>query len=154
MLCYCGSKREYEECCKSFVMGEKQAETPEQLMRSRFTAYCIQDADYLVDTQHESTRHPSLKHSIEASFSSTEWLSLSVVHSEQVGDNGIVEFIAFFQDALSQTDAPKQLHEKSSFVFENNRWFYVGGEFLPDIKLGRNDTCWCGSGKKLKKCHG
>lgn len=97
MLCYCGSKREYEECCKSFVMGEKQAETPEQLMRSRFTAYCIQDADYLVDTQHESTRHPSLKHSIEASFSSTEWLSLSVVHSEQVGDNGIVEFIAFFK---------------------------------------------------------
>jgi preprotein translocase subunit SecA len=21
-------------------------------------------------------------------------------------------------------------------------------------KLGRNDPCWCGSGKKFKKCHG
>jgi preprotein translocase subunit SecA len=21
-------------------------------------------------------------------------------------------------------------------------------------KLGRNDPCWCGSGKKYKKCHG
>ena len=21
-------------------------------------------------------------------------------------------------------------------------------------KLGRNDPCWCGSGKKFKRCHG
>jgi preprotein translocase subunit SecA len=24
----------------------------------------------------------------------------------------------------------------------------------PDKDVGRNDPCWCGSGKKYKKCHG
>jgi preprotein translocase subunit SecA len=37
----------------------------------------------------------------------------------------------------------------------------VGGDDAPvktikrdEPKIGRNDPCWCGSGKKYKKCHG
>ena len=40
----------------------------------------------------------------------------------------------------------------------------TGGEILPPIvetrhltdeeQIGRNDPCWCGSGKKFKKCPG
>jgi len=28
-----------------------------------------------------------------------------------------------------------------------------GNRRVRDTSLGRNDTCWCGSGKKYKDCH-
>ncbi|MEZ5505160.1 MAG: YchJ family metal-binding protein [Gammaproteobacteria bacterium] len=46
------------------------------------------------------------------------------------------------------------LHERSRFVKEDGRWFYLDGEMLPLPSPGRNDPCWCGSGQKFKKCHG
>lgn len=158
MLCYCGSGEPFEKCCSPLIQGESVAQSPEQLMRSRYSAYCSQNMNYLVDTQHSSTRHPSLNGSIEASFENTDWVALRVIDAQSQGKTGTVEFVAFF-NSLPQLqeqpeDVPKQLREKSNFVFENSMWFYVDGEILPDLKIGRNDPCWCGSHKKFKKCHG
>jgi SEC-C motif domain protein len=61
-----------------------------------------------------------------------------------------VEFIARYRDAQGFG----QLREHSTFQYIDGRWFYMGGRHLPPPKLQRNDTCWCGSGKKFKKCCG
>ena len=148
--CYCQSGQPFEQCCKPFLAGENQPSTPETLMRSRFSAFCVQAVEYLLATHHPSRHSANERAELEKTCGSTQWTSLKVIHSNHNTHSGQVEFAAFYNQG---TNEPGQLHERSNFVFENNQWFYVDGEFLADIKLGRNDPCWCGSGKKLKKCH-
>ncbi len=143
-LCYCCSAVDFAHCCAPFLQGQ-QAATPEQLMRSRYTAFVLKNGDYLLRTLHPSQHKPDEHAQLAQAFGLT-WLGLRVLHA--AGDR--VEFCAFYA-------APRglgQLHENSRFVRENGEWFYVDGEFLPSLKLQRNDSCPCGSGQKYKKCHG
>ncbi len=143
------------------LQGVKTASTPEQLMRSRFSAFCEGDVRYLLETHHASTREPNSASDLSRSVSATRWLSLKVISSAQQGSTGHVEFVAFYTptsaigelNSTLQWQDVTQMHERSRFVLEDGRWFYVDGEFLADITLGRNDACWCGSGLKYKKCH-
>lgn len=163
--CPCGgyeSHTTYAECCQPFHTGKGYPQTPEQLMRSRYSAFCKQDAAYLVESLHSSQRSANLQAELEASFANTQWQSLRIVSSKQQGSEGWVEFVAFYlaksaQQSTSSSEqaltTPEQLHEHSRFVIEDERWRYIDGKHLAAIKLGRNDDCWCGSGKKLKKCH-
>ena len=149
--CACGSQEIASVCCQPLIEGIRLAETPEQLMRSRYTAFCLKNALYLVDTHHPSTCPKDLASSLLSTFDDTRWCSLRVLSSKVGGQKGAVEFAAFYQ--ASGVEEPRQLRELSHFIKEEGRWYYLDGEHLPPIKLGRNDTCWCGSGKKLKKCH-
>lgn len=119
-------------------------------MRSRYTAFCRGDVDYLVATHHPSKRQGDDRQSLSQTIAMTEWLGLRVLHTQETDEVGTVEFVAFFkaQGQLSQ------LHERSAFVREDGRWYYLEGKLLPSLRLERNDPCWCGSGKKVKKCHG
>jgi len=68
---------------------------------------------------------------------------------ESSDSEGVVEFAADYQGG--------QLHERSRFLKEEGKWFYLNGDILPPVtaaKVGRNDPCPCGSGKKFKKCCG
>lgn len=89
-------------------------------MRSRYSAYVCQDEDYLLATWHTSTRPASI-----AFPTNVEWHGLSVL--ESVGSSfdaaGSVDFSARFR----RDDAHLELHEHSTFVQENGRWFYVEG---------------------------
>lgn len=156
-LCPCGGMgraRFYSDCCGQLHQGLKTASSPEQLMRSRYSAFVKEHADYLVQTLHEDKRLNNSSDALKKSFSHTEWHSLKIVESTAIKNHrGEVEFVAFYTDANSSNKTLEQLHERSRFIFENNAWYYVDGDHLPPIKLGRNDPCWCGSGKKLKKCH-
>ena len=63
--CPCDSQRSYKECCSPFISKEKLPETPEQLMRSRYTAYVNGDIDYIKQTHNPKTvkdldKHPCL----------------------------------------------------------------------------------------------
>ena len=49
-LCPCGSKKEFGSCCGPIIAGTKKAETAEELMRSRYTAYVTHDIDHIVKT--------------------------------------------------------------------------------------------------------
>ena len=109
-------------------------------MRSRYSAFCLQNPDYLLATLQKDVRAKETRK------------ALKVIRCQRglLGDKaGEVEFAAFF----TQDDEGGQLHERSRFVFEDERWFYVDGDILPPISLSRNEPCWCGSGRKLKKCH-
>ncbi|MCW9089383.1 MAG: YchJ family protein [Gammaproteobacteria bacterium] len=146
--CHCGSGRAYAACCELLHRGDYPATTAEALMRSRYCAYVLKLGDYLSVTWHVSSRPRDL----DISHDETPWQRLQIINTvagSENDDEGVVEFAAHF--------AGGQLHERSRFVKEDGQWFYVDGELLPPVaaaKVGRNDPCPCGSGKKYKKCCG
>lgn len=148
MICFCGNNVEFKDCCQAFILAQSIPESPEQLMRSRYSAYCDKNIEYLIKTHWPV--NPNSREQIENTANSTQWLGLKVISAKPPKENeGFVEFVAFFQQ-----NGVQQLHEKSRFKRHQQRWFYVDGVHLPPIKLSRNDLCFCGSQKKYKKCHG
>jgi len=164
-LCPCRSGATFAECCEPFVRGQRGASTAEALMRSRYSAFSTGEADYIVRTQHESTRSGRDRADVLKTIAETDWVNLIVIATErgQVGDDdGIVEFVAAFKSKplnlfASSSDGVadiRQMRERSSFVKEGGKWFYTDGKALPPHEPKRNEPCWCGSGKKMKQCHG
>jgi len=153
--CPCGSSKAFIDCCEPFIQGHSIPQTAEQLMRSRFTAFSLQTFQYLIDTHHPSQRAACDLSDLQNNSENTTWFKLIIHRTEQglVDDNdGVVEFSAFFND----NELFFELRESSFFTKTNGQWFYVNGE--PDInpvniKIQRNEVCWCNSGKKFKKCH-
>jgi SEC-C motif-containing protein len=88
-------------------------------MRSRYSAYVLQRVSYLLSTWQASTRPANL------TLSPTRWLGLQVRGHETVGDTAMVEFVARSKSG----GKAKRLHERSRFVRENGRWYYLDGEF-------------------------
>jgi SEC-C motif-containing protein len=89
-------------------------------MRSRYSAFTLERADYLLATWHSSTRPVSLDFDAGA-----KWLGLEVHEHKFTGDDAAeVEFVARYRVA----GAAVRLHERSRFVSEDGRWFYVDGD--------------------------
>lgn len=154
IFCYCGSDLTYIKCCQQYVENIHHPKTAEQLMRSRFTAFKLAKHQYLIDTFQTD------KNLEAGDFNSDQriWLGLSIISKQkgQHGDSqGVVEFVAFFRDqSMNIHQSFEQLHEISNFIKVKGRWLYENGKILPDIKLSRNERCFCQSGLKFKKCHG
>lgn len=122
-------------------------------MRSRYTAFCTANIDYLIATHYPTQRKVDDRQTLAQTIADTRWFSLRVLNSDrsqEVNGVGTVEFVAFYQ----RQGNVGQLHERSQFIRQDNRWYYHHGAILDLISLSRNDPCWCGSGKKYKKCHG
>lgn len=121
--CYCGTALSFADCCQPLIEGIQNAVVAEQLMRSRYSAYCVQAADYLVATTHASTRKFHKKAAILEWSKSNSWLKLEIISSTE----NTVEFKAFYLDESLRAQTH---HEKSTFVCENGSWFYVDGVFF------------------------
>lgn len=124
-ICPC-QQTKYIHCCGKYHAGQ-HANTAEQLMRSRYSAYVLELEDYLLATWHPSTRPTEPLFNGEK----TQWLELKV-KNHQVGDDpntATVEFVAIYKI----NGKAHRLHELSRFVREGDQWFYVDGEF-PEIK--------------------
>jgi SEC-C motif domain protein len=117
-------------------------------MRSRYTAFALENEDYLRSSWHTSTRPAGA-----LLAAGTRWCGLNIIDTASDGDQGYVRFVATFQEV--QEKGWHQLQESSRFVREDGRWFYLEGDarWLA-LRPGRNDECPCGSGKKYKKCCG
>ena len=159
-LCSCGSGQEYSACCEPFIRGTERAPTAERLMRSRYTAYARGQVDYLVKTHDPRTRSPRLREAAKKWARDAEFTGLTVMECTGGGVNdteGTVEFRAtYIEDGTEKT-----LSERSEFRKQDDRWLYVQGGAptagtvkRSSAKVGRNDPCPCGSGKKYKKCCG
>lgn len=148
-LCPCGSAVEYSLCCQRYLSGEQVAPDPSHLMRSRYCAFVMKDADYLIRTWHSACHAARFRDEISAGFATTEWLGLTVFeHTVSEADNtGYVSFVARFHEH-GKSGA---IIERSRFLKENGQWYYIDGT---RPQFGRNDPCPCGSGKKFKKCCG
>jgi SEC-C motif domain protein len=112
----------YADCCGRFVehFNDVPAPDAEHLMRSRYCAFVLERADYLLVTWHSSTRPATLDFDAGA-----KWLGLEVRQHQLTGADGAeVEFVARYR---MQGQAVR-LHERSRFVREGGRWFYVDGD--------------------------
>ena len=159
-LCPCGSKKEFGACCGPIITGTKKAETAEELMRSRYTAYVTHDIDHIVKTCRAGNEEDGidLEETRRWSEEST-WQGLKILRTEKGSASdkeGIVEFSATYT-----RKGLRDVHlERAYFKKENDTWIYEAGELIPTTivregeKVGRNDPCPCGSGKKYKKCCG
>ena len=125
--CPCESGSEYKRCCFLLHVGKQVAVTAEGLMRSRYSAYALGIADYIVKTTHFKFRGKNLKENIEKWMSETKWTHLEILDTVDGLDNdeiGEVEFVAeFFLNGQSQI-----LHERSNFVRYKGRWVYTDGK--------------------------
>ena len=122
--CICGSHKLIANCCERFLSGRERAKTPEQLMRSRYSAYALGGyGQYLLDTW-----LPATSSDLSAEQLSTrdhQWIELTVLSKSQQGDSAVVEFEALYIDSAGLRQC---LHEKSVFTRKTGRWIYVGGE--------------------------
>lgn len=156
-MCFCGESKSFSECCEPIIRGEKNANTAEQLMRSRYSAYATVEPKYLLQTTHFSLLKSQNEVEIRAWAEENKWQKLEVISSQkgQAEDSrGEVEFKAYFIDFEGKSQVH---HEKSTFLKEAGKWFYSSGIIDPKDALqvqNRNDFCACGSGKKYKKCCG
>lgn len=121
--CVCGSRQSFSQCCEPLLNEIEQAATPEQLMRSRYSAYSLGGyGQYLLKTWFAPmAKDLSVE---ELSKSDTQWLGLTILGSGISGNSGWVEFKAAYKDQQRSVE----MHEKSVFTLQGNRWFYIGGE--------------------------
>lgn len=82
-LCPCGSAVEYSLCCYRYVSGAQVAPTPSHLMRSRYCAFVMKDADYLIKTRHPDCHAAAFRDEISAGFAHTEWLGLTLLNRQR-----------------------------------------------------------------------
>jgi SEC-C motif domain protein len=160
MSCPCGSTDELANCCEPYVRGERPAPTAEALMRSRYTCYTLNEVDYIVASHDPATRDDVDRDAAAQWAEGAEWQGLEildVVDGGGVDDTGVVEFVAKF--AIQGQE--QRHHERSNFKKIDGSWYYVDGEMVrpkpvkrEGARVGRNELCPCGSGKKFKKCCG
>ncbi len=153
--CECGSGQDYMGCCGQYHQDMASPLTTEALLRSRYCAYVREYNQYLNSTWHSSTRpSDAIQHNPQLTWRGLEVLTIDGGSEQDAKGN--IEFIAHYTIA----GRPEELHERSHFVREAGRWFYVDGDDLVPThvtasgKIGRNDPCPCGSEKKYKKCCG
>ena len=160
--CPCGSGRDYSACCEKYICGTAKAPTAEALMRSRYSAYVEHAVDYIIKTcVHRGKDDIDYKSTRDWSEQST-WLGLKIISTEKGGPDdteGVVEF-----EAVYERDGFKDVHhETAKFKRKDGaegEWLYEDGHISPRTivrsspKVGRNDPCPCGSGKKYKHCCG
>lgn len=147
-VCPCGTGVPYSNCCEPFVENNSNPQTPELLMRSRYTAYVLQKKQYLLQTWHTKTKPSALNFENHP----VTWLGLEVIDSTTDKDtetSGTVNFLTRYV----ANGLVCNLQENSRFIKEDDRWYYVNGECsLTKDKPQRNQPCPCGSKLKFKKC--
>jgi SEC-C motif-containing protein len=129
-------------------------------MRSRYSAFVEGDIDYIMDTHDPDTRDQLDREGTAQWAKESEWLGLEITEVEkgQPEDNfGRVDFCATYK----LRGATVQHRESATFRKQDGTWWFVDGQQIagPPVKregpkVGRNDPCSCGSGKKYKKCCG
>jgi len=157
--CPCGSERAFDVCCGPFVRGEASPTTAAELMRARYSAHTLADMDYLQRTHDPENREDIDVEGTRRWARRVQWLGLELRSTEGGrgdDDTGVVEFVAHYRDE----GVHQYHHERARFRRDpNGEWVYVDAETprtetvrREGPRIGRNDPCPCGSGKKYKRC--
>ena len=125
-------------------------------MRSRYSAHVLGEVDHLLATLSTEQRAGFDRKEAQQAIADTKWLGLEIRKTrrgEEGDETGEVEFVARYRSG-GQTVSH---HELSFFTREDGRWVFSGCEMNPKAptvrlqKVGRNEPCPCGSGKKHKR---
>jgi SEC-C motif-containing protein len=160
--CPCGSEKPISACCLPLLQGKDRARTAEELLRARYTAFTRGDVDFVLETHHSRTRGEVKRDEVEEWSKGSEWLGLRILQKEAGGEGDEKGTITFHARYKAREGEKAQDHyEHAIFERENGAWRFLDAQGLKqgpivrsEPKVGRNDPCPCGSGKKYKKCHG
>lgn len=127
--CPCGKELSYYECCRAIHLENKIAKTAEELMRSRYVAYCKANGNYLMLSQSIRTRDLTTKAETIKWAKSVKWIKLDIISTSAGRENdttGQVEFKAHYKYKLFN----RCIHERSNFIKEEGKWVYLNGTHL------------------------
>jgi SEC-C motif-containing protein len=157
-LCPCGSEIEFYSCCLPIIEGGIKANSPEQLMRSRYSAYAGNFTHYIYNSYAKSSKKNQSIDEISSWAKETRWLRLDITDSSPFKKVHItnqrlptVNFTAYYRHENNFF----QMSENSRFILEDQQWRYMDGDVAEHVQLAtpnRNDLCICKSGKKFKVC--
>lgn len=121
-LCPCGTGNTVDECCGKYLDAVATAPTAETLMRSRYTAFALMNADYL-----QQTWHPDHRPAVLELDPQQRWTRLEILATERgslFDSDGTVEFRAHYVYGSERGN----LHERSRFARIDGHWLYVDGD--------------------------
>ena len=122
--CPCGLAQPYASCCGQYHDNKAIAQTPEALMRSRYSAFTLAKMDYLLATMKPPSSDLFEVTSARQWALANTWLELEILKVSPIQKNlGTVEFKAHYQ----VNNAPEYLHEISTFRCDEGRWYYIDG---------------------------
>lgn len=147
-VCPCQSQHVYAECCQPLHLQQRRADTAEQLMRSRYSAFVLQQIDYIIATTIPAQQR-LLSHQELLDWSiQTNWQGLTVLNHQTLDKtHDLVEFKA---DYLNADGVLQSHHEHSVFVKIQQHWYFLDPT-LPMIRTMKQ-PCLCGSMQKFKHC--
>jgi SEC-C motif-containing protein len=167
--CFCGSNCDFSSCCQPYINKEVAVQTAEQLMRSRFSAYALGNAQYIYNTYAKSSQAAQSVKEIDDWSQSCVWIALNIhpitnsVSSANSVTQQFVEFSAFY----ITDNTLCELREKSRFILEEStivnttantviigstidvplkQWRYIDGDIIAHNELAnikRNTLCPC-----------
>lgn len=145
--CPCGLGA-YISCCQPLHLGQTKAESAEQLMRSRYSAFAKHEIDYIEKTTALGQQKALDLSAIAAWSKANQWLKLEIVQANEKLDkkHALVEFKAHYHDGKN-TDIH---HEVSHFVRHEEHWYFLDPTL--DQQITMKQLCICGSAKKFKQC--
>jgi SEC-C motif domain protein len=160
MPCVCGIGESTETHCLPIIKGTAKAATAQALMRARYAAYALGELDFLKTSLHPEQRGDYDEKATELWSKKATWHGLEIVETTDGGEGdatGIVEFKAHYE----VNGLRNEHHERAEFQKQNGVWYFFDGTQVTHApirregpRVGRNDPCSCGSGKKFKKCCG
>ncbi len=124
--CPCGSGRSYAECCEGLHSGTRQAETPLDLLRGRYTAYALLNGDYIKASWHPDYCPNMPARLMVADYKKIKLTGLIVIREEITGDRGVVEYQARLRIG-ARFDC---IHEIANYVKTEGKWYYTDGELV------------------------
>ncbi len=163
--CFCGSNIDFSTCCLPFINKEMPAQTPEKLMRSRFSAYAYGNAQYIYVTYATSSQIAQSVKDIDDWSQSCVWIALEIYPIADSSNNAAEQFVEFAAFYITD-DTLYELREKSRFILEENmppaitanvkekstinaslkQWRYIDGNIIAHSELSsikRNEICPC-----------
>ena len=154
--CPCSSELTFTQCCEPILSG-RPAASPEALVRARYTAFVKRDFDFIERTHAPEVRDDFNRAEAARLADEVDWTGLRIHSTDDYGTLAEVTYILSFLKGQK----PVKGASASKFRKENDEWFYVSSKPAPHVanlrltpKIGRNDPCTCGSGRKYKKCCG
>lgn len=139
--CPCHSGKRYVACCAPLHRGEREAETPTVLMRSRYAAFALGLGEYLVRTLAKEHADKELPHDVLVRELSNarqrqRFMGLRILHEEVSGNEGQVMFYA----RIFEKGVDGSFVEVSQFVREGVAWRYASGVLVPKGDLPRRGS--------------
>jgi SEC-C motif-containing protein len=126
--CYCCSSKPFSDCCQPLLDGSREASSPEELMRARYSAFCTKNLDFVVDTTDPQARADMDRAATAEWMNNSDFTKLDVLRATDEGNKCTDEFKAYFK-----MNGEDEIHnEIYKFRKQAGTWFFRYGKVVID----------------------